>query len=202
MKYWEIFKQWTLSKKIMAILVFIFLCTPVQLIIFPSKRTGPFGIGLPSSMKTFMGKNVNFSIDYPSSWGAHELPQGSHGDNEVFALIINSGNTMPSVWFAKRNFQDGDINQISKWGESRILNDRSMYESISLSNVHTAKFDGLVRQYSWKEETFLGTIYIECEDLYVLENEIGYAISFCSKDKDWKETEPVFQQMIDSFDLH
>ena len=200
MKLWETFKQWSLKKKVIVILVIVFLLSFTQFI-FPSNRRGLFGTGLPSPMESFVGNNVHLSIDYPSSWVASELPQGSHGDKEVFALIINPGNWMPSVWFARHDFQNNDLNQVAEWGESRILSQRSMYESISLTRIHTSSIDGLIRQYTWESESPLGKTRVRCEDLYIFENGTGYALSFCTEEKDWDDTEAYFQKMIESFDL-
>lgn len=200
MKLWETFKQWSLTKKILVVLALLFILSFAQFLL-PTFRTGPFGTGLPSSMKTLAGDNVVFTIDYPLSWVANELPYGNHGDLEVFAAILNPGNWMPSVWFARHEFQNGRLSQVAEWGESRILEKGSQYSSITLTETHTKNYEGLIRQYSWASESLFGSTNIRCEDIYILENGIGYAISFCSYERDWDKVEPFFSHMIESFDL-
>jgi hypothetical protein len=109
---------------------------------------------------------------------------------------------MPSIWFARHDFPDDDLNQVAIWGEGQVLSKRNDYVSISLTNLKIPEFDGLLRQYTWtSESSVLGKTDVRCEDLNVLKNRAGYTLSFCSEDKDWQNVQAVFQQMMDSFKL-
>jgi hypothetical protein len=199
----SVFAPLSLAKKILfAVLTLGCVISIAQLLIFPSRRTGLLGIGLPSQMETFSGKDVRFVINYPSSWVVSELPNGNHGDQEVFASILNPGWWMPSVWFARNVFETDDLDRVAEWGEARLLMKPDDYSSTSLTSIQTSALNGLLQQYTWSSESdLLGQTQIKCEDLYVTNNGIGYAVSFCSEDKDWQRVQEVFQQMMDSFAL-
>ncbi|OGO27853.1 MAG: hypothetical protein A2136_07665 [Chloroflexi bacterium RBG_16_54_11] len=84
---------------------------------------GFFGIGLPSKMKVYVSETGHFSILHPETWNAADTPQGNHGDLENIA-IIKPFRTWPSLQIATEEFPEGNVDQVSKWGEKRatVLN--------------------------------------------------------------------------------
>jgi hypothetical protein len=201
----EQIKSFLLTKKrqlLLAILVISLLVSIFGTLIFPSWRTGFLGIGLPAPMKTFTGRYVNFSIDYPQSWVAHETPHGIHGDQEVIAEILVPGRSWPSVVIAHQTVLEEDIYQIATWGDTRAKK-HSNYVATTLEPLNAPNFDGLLREYSWESSSpVFGVSNVQCKDWYVLSTTSGYALSFCAEKKDWHQVDQVFQQMLMSFSTH
>ena len=191
------------GRLILIAVAIVFGASLLILLLFPSMRRGPIGVGLPSDMSVLTGEHVNFSILYPANWSAAELANGNRGDSEVFAVIINPGWWMPSVWFARHDFQSDDLDQVAEWGEIRARKEHSGYESRPIESITTAQFDGLLRPYTWTSESpLLGKVKILCEDLYVTKEGVGYAISFCAEEEDWNTVEHVFDEMMGSLRLN
>jgi hypothetical protein len=182
------------------IVIFSIGMSLVLMVIIPSSRTGPFGIGLPASTRIFNSKESKFSIMYPRSWVPFDLPQGNHGDQEVTTSILVPGRSFPQVFVAKKNFITEDNRQVAMWGETRKM-PLMDYKILSMDNIRTASFDGLLRKYSYKNSSLFKELNIICYDFYVMDKLEGYALSFCSEEKDWPLTEPVFIQMIQSFSI-
>jgi hypothetical protein len=193
-------KMRSLSWRQIVILTLILLLIISLLIILalPEKQTGPFGIGLPTDFSVFTSKSGSFIIKYPESWVARETPQGSHGDKEVFAVILVPGRSFPQVYFAYQQLVSNDMDTVVKWGKERATA-RSHYSEISVSAIATPNVEGIIREYTWHESGFLGDVYLRCKDLYLLRDNMGFAISFCAEDKQWQLFENVVGEMINSF---
>lgn len=85
-------------------LILIFVVSLVIMFFSQKSRTGPFGIGLPAETQIFVARQGGFSIKYPQSWVAFETPQGSHGDEDVIAVILVPGRSFPQVYIARHFF--------------------------------------------------------------------------------------------------
>lgn len=123
------------------------------------------GIGSLTNMKTFGDERMGFSIKYPEEWNAFSTPQGSHGDQDVIAVILAPGKSFPQVYIARGIFGSEEIAGVEAWGASRA---KKRSSSIEISNVEKSpgNVEETTREYSWQEETYLGPAYIRCEDLY------------------------------------
>jgi hypothetical protein len=167
-------------------------------LIFPSKRTGPLGIGLPSPMENYVSKKGQFEIEHPISWIVSETPNGSHGDLDIIAEITVPGRSFPHVTISMHSFRAGDISNVVDWGISRAEN-KDSYKLMSLEAFNSEKYDGFLHVYNWASETILGSDEIDCKDWYIIKGEIGYSLSFCSQPQQKGLVEEVFQVMIKSF---
>ena len=177
------------------------LIQAVGLILFPSRRTGPFGDDLPARMIAFDDQALGFSIDYPESWKAFPTLPGNHGDKEVILPILVPGRSFPQVIVARTNRVHGDINEVSRWGESRLA-DLSGFNRIGTETMKTEGLESELLSYSYQTYSPLtGEITIQCLDLYTSGSEFGYAFSFCNDQEKWSRTEQVFRNMIESIHL-
>jgi hypothetical protein len=167
----------------------------------PSKRTGPFGIGLPAPMKSFQGKKFNFSIIYPQSWVLFETTEGSHLDSDVIATINVPGRSWPSVNIRMKHYSSNNDEVVADDGEKRIKEIPASTQS-KLSTFKTASYSGLSRDYSIKFDSLLRTgIVVMCRDYYLIEDGSGYTLTYCSEQDNWFSVEPVFVEMMSSFKL-
>lgn len=190
-----------IRKFILLILIAICVLSTLAIIFLPSRRTGPFGIGLPSPMSQYTSLNNNFSIEYPNSWTIGETPQGSHGDKEIIAAILVPGRSFPQVYIARKSFLENDINQVALWGQSRAEN-RCECTPTSFEYFDTPYFHGVTQEYSWKTTNIFNiTSTINCRDWYVQYNTEGYALSFCAYQQHWAQVDDVFKEMMNSFSV-
>jgi hypothetical protein len=185
---------------ILLLLLALCLLPLLQILLFPSRRTGPFGIGLPSPMEQYSNQESGFSIVYPKSWVFNETPDGAHGDNEVIAVILVPGRSFPQVLIAHKSFPDKDLNQVAQWGQSRAK-DKCECILNPLGKLETSNFRGIAQEYSWQVRTMISTTTIFCQDLYVLYNTDGYALSFCASQSYWPRVADVFNEMMNSFSI-
>lgn len=170
----------------------------VGLLFFPSWYVGPFGgLGLPSTMQDFVFSTEKLTMKYPKSWRVVLTPHGNHGDLEVFAMVAVPWRTVPNVTFAHKYFSNGRLEEVANWGESRAQNDPT-FESSSISRFESDYFSGLLRGYDIYFESPFGIQNIHCQDWYFLNNDWGYAVSFCAKENDWPKVNDVFNEMIAS----
>ena len=186
--------------RLQALLVLMGILTLVSilvLIIFPATRKGPLGFGPPAPMVTFQAKDRNFSISYPENWSAFDTPQGSHGDNEIVAVILIAGQMGSNVTIARRSFPNGDISDVVAWGESRAAI-QTNYTSISFSPLTDNELGGVVHEYTGLGSS-LYNITRRCQDVYVFAKNTGYDLSFCLDEQDWESLEKIFIQMRQSF---
>jgi hypothetical protein len=186
------------QQKIYASLILIFVISLVIILFFPESRTGPLGLGLPAETRVFMAKQGGFSITYPQSWVTFETPQGSHGDEDVIAVILVPGRSFPQVYIARHFFSEGNISQVTAWGKIRARK-RSGYVEVSVSDLSTPHLQGVIREYLWYESTPFSHIEIRCKDWYVLKHNMGYDLSFCAESKDWQQFDGVVNEMVKSF---
>jgi hypothetical protein len=188
--------------RMIALLILLAFCLlpAVQILLFPSKRTGPFGIGLPSPMVQYSSQKGDFSIKYPKSWGLEETPDGAHGDSEIVAVILVPGRSFPQVYIAHKLFPDKDMNKVTLWGQSRAK-DRCKCAQNSAVYSDTLYFHGITQEYSWINKTIFASITISCRDWYVLYNTDGYALSFCAYQSHWPQVDSVFREMMNSFSV-
>ena len=198
-----IFKKIKISKYFGAmIIIFVILFSFVSTIIDISKRAGPFGIGLPSSLVKYTSKTENFTIVHPGSWPVYETPQGNHGDIEVFAIINPPGRSFPHMILAKKLFPGENLNDVAKWGVERakLLSTENFIE-ISLESRTINNVTGYLHDYFFSAPGIFEERHYHCNDLYFLENSLGYDLSFCSEEEDWDEVNNIFFQMVESFSV-
>jgi len=168
----------------------------LALAIDPSRRIGPFGLGLPAQMSTFIIESADGSISYPKSWVAVLTPQGNHGDSEIIAVIGVPGRGLPSVTVAQKTLSDPTLTAVVMWGESRAAS-KSSY--VALSSGFSGSIPGIVREYQYVVITLFGESLVHCRDLYVLHDSIGLSLSFCAEETDWEEVVGTIDEMILSF---
>jgi hypothetical protein len=161
------------------------------------------GYGLHSPMTTFVSDKFNITIDYPRTWAAFELPDGSHGDNEVIAFFgFASPITRPKVFIAQRAFANPTLEDIANWGELRLKADSSDYHMVNLGSVTSPNTHALLRYYSTLSITPMGKFKNNCIDWYTFYDSFGYQLSFCTDETHWSEMENVFMQMAQSFTIN
>lgn len=186
---------------LLVLLGFAILISILALAFNPNKRTGPFGIGLPAPMKTFQGKQFNFSVNYPQSWVPFETTKGSHGDSDVIATVNVPGRSWPSVNIRMKHYSSNDDELVADDGEKRI-NEIPAFTQSKMSTFTTAYFSGLTRDYSVKFNSLLNTgIIVMCRDYYLIKDGSGYTLTFCSDQDNWSDVETVFVEMMSSFKL-
>lgn len=154
--------------------------------------------GLPSPMVIFVSKQFNVSINYPQTWAAFELTQGSHGDHEVIAFFGYAA-AQTTVNIAQRSFSQPTLDRVAQWGESRLAARKSQRVTIDLGAITNQNSTAILRQYSITSETPLGRFTDKCMDWYTIADSTGYALSFCTPENHWPEMENVFLQMARSF---
>jgi len=86
-------------------------------------------------MHLFESSEFGFSMQYPASWLARELPDGNHGDKEVIAMFFVPA-PFPAVLVQKEEFENPTLEDVVRWGEERIL-DR--YDEYQLDDVEEIK---------------------------------------------------------------
>jgi hypothetical protein len=152
-----------------------------------------------TDFEVFQSEIAEFSVKYPKDWVAFNTPQGRTGDDEVVAVFLPPGRSFPQVYIANRNFPQGKMDDVVEWGKDRAQSDRSNYQEISISNIALTNNSGILNEYTWQDPTYFGNVDIRCEDLYLLEDELGYAISFCAYPKQWNQLSSVAEEIFDSF---
>lgn len=187
---------------IQLLLLIIFLSTIISILILwlnPVFRKGPAGFGPPSKMTNFQASDGSFSISYPENWTVFETPDGNHGDKEVISAILVAGHQIANLTMARQSFPEGNIDSLISWGQSRASK-HDAYSSNSINPWKGINEAGFVNDYLWAQYNFLGTaIFSHCQDVYILKNEIGYSLAFCSSEKDWQDLEKYYVEMQNSF---
>lgn len=192
---WTIWAAFALSGCLISVLI---------ILVNPSARTGPFGIGLPAKMEKFYIEQIPLAIDYPESWVPFETPGGNHGDLEVVATISVPGRSYPQVFFMVKQFPDGTLEQVAKWGEQRVYTKifkAQGYDFVQMDFGETYTSDGdkyLYRDYLWKQKSIIKEYTIHCLDNYFIIDDQGIIIRTCSEDEDWSVVQPVFNDMMQS----
>jgi hypothetical protein len=199
-KFRQELRSLTLSRIIFLFFIISILISVGLFLLKFLTQTGIFGIGQPTTMRTFTAKEFHFSIQYPDDWSAIETPQGNHGDAEVAAIILPFGRSFPQVLITTRSFPNGTIDQVASWEMVRATK-KPGYSSTSLSNSNTSRFGGFIHEYTWTNKTLIGAITIHCQDWYILNGQAGYVLSFCAEDQDWSNLSNLFRDMIKSFDI-
>lgn len=167
--------------------------------LIPASRKGPMGFGPPASMTIFKASDGSFSILSPANWVAFNLPQGYHGDKEIVASIAVSGREFAIINIAHKLFPDGKVNDVVDWGQSRAA--RSIdYVPTPLIPLSDSELTGFVQDYKWLHSSY-DKILMHCQDVYVLANNDGYALSFCSKEEDWTSLKDIYIEMQQSFSI-
>jgi hypothetical protein len=188
----------SLRQKTYVFLISIVVISLVIMVFSQESMTGPFGLGLPAKTRVFLANREGFSIQYPQSWAAFETPQGSHGDEEVIAVILVPGRSFPQVYIARHFSPVSDISQVIAWGEIRART-RNGYLAVSVTNFNTPYLQGIMREYLWYDITLFGQLEIRCKDWYSLKGNGGYDLSFCAESKDWQQFDAVLGEMVKSF---
>ena len=170
----------------------------IVLLVFPIARKGLLGLGSPAMMTTFEAKDGSYSISYPANWVAGELPQGNHGDDEVIAIITVSGRSLANIIIARKSFSSGTADDVLAWGKSRA-SQRDDYLAISFLPFSNGNMDGFAHTYQWSSPTIVNRILRRCQDVYLLAGEYGYALTFCSQEKDWHSLDDIYVEMMQSF---
>jgi hypothetical protein len=161
------------------------------------------GYGLHSPMTTFVSDKFHIAIDYPRTWAAFELPDGSHGDNEVISVFgFASPITSPKVFIAQRAFANPTLEDVADWGELRLKADSSSWHVVNLGPVTSPNNRAFLRYYSTLSTTPLGKYSDKCMDWYTFDDSFGYQLSFCTDEGHWSEMESVFMQMAQSFTVN
>jgi len=179
----------------LASLIFVALVITIQYFQLSSHETQQ-----PFDMVVFEAKRAGFTIRFPENWTAMETPQGAHGDQEIVAVLLPAGRSFPQLYVARNTFSNPNMDAVASWGESRAKL-RNGYQEFSLFKLNTDYHTGLARDYSWENPTIFGLKVIRCKDWYVLKESIGYDLSFCADQVDWSRYEPVFEKMIESFQI-
>jgi hypothetical protein len=193
-----------LNRKFFLVIVVI-LCILGNFIslISPSIRNKVFGLGVPSKLVNYTSTTQQFSILHPSSWTIYETPQGNSRDKEVFATISNGGFGFGNVTLARKQFSDGSVDEVAKWGEERAQIPYTTGYLVISESTHTVNNNtGFLRTYTYNGTTLLGKYTNECEDWYFIKNAIGYDVSFCADQRDWNKVEDTYLQMINSFTVN
>lgn len=188
-----------IRKVAFVILILAFLFSIYRLIAVPGNRTGYFGIGLPSRMINYDGKQSSFSISYPESWVVSETPNGNHRDQDIIATILVPGRSWPKIVIEKVVLPQGGLEELAKYEENKINKEKTI-SHMTMDRFKTSHLDGLIRDYSWQTSSWLlGSTFIRCEDFYAIQNNYGYTISFCAEEGQWAEVENSFNEIIESF---
>jgi hypothetical protein len=193
--------KFVLSRPIMLILLFGLLVLLSMAMFFALGIYRVFtGYGLHSPMTNFVSDKFHIAIDYPRTWAAFELPDGSHGDNEVIAFFgFASPITRPKVFIAQKAFANPTLEDIANWGELRLKADSSPYHIVNLNPVTSPNTHAILRYYSTLSITPLGKYKNKCMDWYTFTDSLGYQLSFCTDEGHWSEMESVFVQIAQSF---
>lgn len=161
------------------------------------------GLWLAQSNDNLCQRQVWYRYRYPRTWAAFELPDGSHGDNEVIAFFgFASPITKPKVFIAQRSFSNPTLEDVANWGELRLMTDSSPNHIVNLNPVTSPNAHALLRYYSTLSSTPLGKYKNKCMDWYTFDASFGYQLSFCTDETHWSEMENVFMQMAQSFTIN
>jgi hypothetical protein len=191
------------KKQVLIIIIAISSIVSVLILLLNSAvRRGQFGFGNPIPMVTFALHDGSFSILYPQNWVAMETPQGSHGDIEIVAAIVVSGQAHAGVEIARNSFPDGNLSQVIAWGESRAASCLEFSPFFPLETLDDNSA-GYILEYSctYSDLSFFekGETKFRYQDFYVYSNNIGYALSFFAPDTQWSDLEEYFLAMEKSF---
>lgn len=139
----------------------------ISMIVEPSNRIGPFGLGIPSTMREYILEQQQLAVYFPHGWNILLTPQGNHGDTEVIAIIVVPWHSLPNVKIMNKPFNISDVSLVADWGETRLQSDFS-YQSASLTSYNSVYFSGLLREYTITRKLLFFVEEIHCLDLYIL----------------------------------
>lgn len=184
------------------ILLFMLIITSVSvinLLLFPSFRKGPLGFGQPAKMTTFNAFDGSYSISHPANWTAFNTPQGNHGDTEVIAIITVSGHQMANLTISRQNLPDQTLDEVINWGQSRAEK-HSGFTPVELIEISNINYDVYSFNYYWSStNVWKKELLIYCQDFYILNQNTGYSLAYCSKEKDWPELFNYYADVQNSF---
>jgi hypothetical protein len=159
-----------------------------------------FEPGLTEPMVTYYSEYGKFVINHPENWKGVDTPQGDHGDRYSIS-IIKPFRTWPSLVIAARDNTNGDLEQIVDWGKERAKENEG-YREEYLRSFRFPNIQGILCEYIWKTHSpASGQIIVHCTDYYFLNQDRGYALTFCADDPIWNDAKNVFQKMIESFEF-
>jgi len=187
------------NQLIMLIAILWIASSVIIWLVFPTARKGPLGFGPPAEMTTFQAKDGKYTISYPANWSAFDL-EGSHGDHEVIATILVAGKSLANVTIARKSFPNGTVNDVSDWGKSRATQ-HDDYLVVSFLPLNDSDLNGFTHTYKWSSPTLNNKVIRYCQDNYILADDFGYDLSFCSKEKDWSFLESTYLEMMQSFSV-
>ncbi len=153
-------------------------------------------VGLPAKMALFTSKAEHISILYPATWDAMDTPTGEKGDYEVIAVITNFVFS-PFIEISRLQLESKDIGSVVNWGRSRAEN-QSGYRKILIQPYTTHNNSGVLLEYARNARNGWGEFTDHCIDWFISKADSGYDFSFCINQKNWKDGQPIFYQMIDS----
>ena len=153
-------KAHTISLPIWILIVF---CVLVLGFIVASFVFGVYHVmtdtGLPSPMATFVSNQFHISIEYPQTWVAFEMTQGSHGDDEAIVFVGHAGPAgHPRVLIAQRKYFESSLSDAESWGLVRIERWKGSHVTINYDSISNPNSAAILRRYSSTSETLFGRI--------------------------------------------
>jgi hypothetical protein len=139
-----------------------------------------------------------FSINYPDTWTALDLPQGNHGDKEVAGMLISPSNIFPVVLISRRQVEGLSVKDIATWGEERIVN---LYDDYQLDELQPLELDSqqaLTRVYLADINTSLP---VKSKDVYLAYKQDAVIITLRATASHYEEALQLFEVMVKTFTL-
>ncbi len=152
------------------------------------------------SMSNFTSKYGGYSISYPSVLRIFDSKNGSNGDLEVVSVLTNEFEYNTLIVY-KRKSTKGGMESLLTWGKEKTSKIDELHE-ISIEPYSTAKYNGFLREYSYKTYQFYNRRNDHCYDWLVDEYGNEYNFSFCVNSKYWNISEHIFLEMINSIQLN
>lgn len=184
-------------KRLLFILIAVALWSAAVLILDPSARVGPLGVGLPATWTRLEVAAAALCVSHPDSWVGFETPQGSHGDRSVVASIGVPGRSLPQIKILAGDPNVASLSDLVVWAEERARQ-RTGYSSLDPQLLPPSGWDGQVSEYVFSASGLFRATQIRCYDFSFITASGGYALSMCAEADDWPVVEPVFREVIDT----
>lgn len=169
----------------------------LQLVFNQRLRNNIFGIGLPAESTSYQSERYGFYIEFPETWSIGETPQGDHGDQDVISVIFSAGMSLgPKAFMYIRAMPTlTALEKLIEHEEQKTI-ELPGYHELELSTFSTPRFHGTTRKYQYKT-----AIFLICRNYNFVIDDIGYSLQGCAKEPFWNQSEDVFRQIVDSFDV-
>jgi hypothetical protein len=151
------------------------------------------------SMSYFTSKYGGYSISYPSVLRIFDSENGSHGDQEVVSILTNEFEYNTVIVYKRKSTNNG-MESLINWGKEKTSKIDELYE-ISIEPYSSARYNGLLREYSYKNYQFYNRRDDHCYDWLLDENGYEYNFSFCVNSKYWDISKDEFLEMLNSIQL-